>query len=69
METTKVLGFVAGLAFLFLLAIVIVRALWGWVVPDLMPGLVDQGMVLGRLTFYQAFKLTVVLSLSVGSAR
>lgn len=46
---------IAGLVFAFVLFVV--RFLWGWVVPDLFPGAVAQGLVARELTWGAAFKL------------
>ena len=57
-----VIGALALLVVLFLAAVVIVKIGWPWVIPDLFPGAVAQGLVVARLTWSQAIKLAIVLS-------
>ena len=46
---------------LYFLFLVIIRALWGWVIPDLFPGAVEEGMIIAELSWYTAFKLSLFL--------
>ncbi|MBE3576188.1 MAG: hypothetical protein IMX00_00580 [Limnochordales bacterium] len=39
----------------------LIQLLWGWVVPDLFPGAVAQGLVAGSISWYTAFKLSILL--------
>lgn len=59
------LAVVAFFVFLF-----VVRYLWAWVIPSLFPGAVQQGLIIGTLDWWGAFKLAVfvcVLSIFGGS--
>ena len=47
----------------------IVQLLWGWVVPDIFAGMVEEGLLLSKLTWWQAFKLSWFVGLLVGASR
>ena len=51
------LGSIALLAGLFVLALLLIKLVWAWAMPDLLPGAVDQGLVAKSLSWYAAFKL------------
>ncbi len=42
----------------------LVRATWAWVVPDLFPGAVTQGLVADSISWWTAFKLVVALAIA-----
>lgn len=50
-----------GAAVCVVLALLGVRLLWWWIVPDLLPGAVEQGLVADTVSWWTAFKLVVVL--------
>ncbi len=52
-------GFIVFGGFLIMLA-------WAWVVPDVFAGLVDEGLLFARLTFWQAVKLNIFVSVMLG---
>lgn len=39
----------------------LVQAVWGWVIPDLFPGAVKQGLMAGTISWFTALKLTILL--------
>ncbi len=45
------------------LGMFVIRALWGWVVPDLFPGAVASGAVASEIGWWTAFKLGLILAL------
>ena len=49
-------------AVMFVISLVVFRFVWGWVVPDLFPGAVDQGLIVADLTWLAAFKLAVLVA-------
>lgn len=56
---------IAGLAILpliILLGLFIIKFVWSWVIPDLFPGAVEQGLVVRELSWYMAFKLSVFVA-------
>lgn len=36
--------------------------IWGWVVPDVFQGAVKTGLLPAKITFWQAFKLSILFS-------
>lgn len=52
---------------LFVLALLVVKLLWAWVIPDLFPGAVDQGLIAKSISWYTALKVAIVIAL-LGSA-
>ena len=47
-------------AILFVISLIVFRFVWGWVVPDLFPGAVAEGLVVEDLTWLTAFKLAIL---------
>jgi len=43
----------------FLLALLLIKLLWGWTVPDLFPEAVKQGLVAGTISWFTALKLAI----------
>ncbi len=50
----------------FVLSLVVFKFVWAWVVPDLFPGAVDQGLIVANLTWLAAFKLAVLVAVLSG---
>jgi len=50
----------------FVLSLVVFKFVWAWVVPDLFPGAVDQGLIVADLTWLAAFKLAVLVAVLSG---
>ena len=59
------LALVAGL---FILALFLIKVVWAWVIPDLFPGAVEQGLIAGSLSWFTAFKLAIFVALLGGLA-
>ena len=51
---------------MFLISLIVFKFVWGWVVPDLFPGAVEQGLMVGDLTWLAAFKLAVLVAVLSG---
>jgi hypothetical protein len=72
MGTSKIVGLiVAGLVFacvIFILLLLLVKLLWGWTVPDLFPGAVDQGLVASEISWLTAAKLALFVAVLGGFA-
>jgi hypothetical protein len=60
-----VLGVIVGL---FILALLLLKILWGWVIPDLFPGAVEQGLVARSISWYTAFKMAIFVAVLGGVA-
>jgi hypothetical protein len=55
-----------SVAIVFVISIVVFRFVWGWVIGDLFPGAVEQGLISARLTWLQALKLAVLAAVLTG---
>lgn len=52
----------------FVLAFLLIRALWAWTIPDLFPGAVDQGLVARTISWGTAVKLALFVAVLSGIA-
>ena len=59
-------GVLAIIIIVFIIVLFLIKLLWGWVVPDLFPGAVAQGLVAATISWYTAFKIAIVLALLSG---
>ena len=58
-----------GLIFgILLLALLIIKLVWAWTIPDLFPGAVEEGLIAESLSWYTAFKLAIFVALLGGLA-
>jgi hypothetical protein len=53
-------GIVAFVVAAFVLGLVVVKLSWAWIVPELFPGAVAQGLVAESISWPTAFKLAVI---------
>jgi len=58
-----------GAAVTFLIGVILVKLLWYWTIPELFPAAIEQGFILGDITWLAAFKITglVAVLTSAGS--
>lgn len=59
-------GVIAIMVIVFIIALFLIKFLWGWIIPDLFPGAVTQGLVASAIGWYTAFKIAIVLGLLSG---
>ena len=50
----------------FTISVIIFKFVWGWVVPDLFPGAVTQGLISANLSWLAALKLAVLVGVLSG---
>jgi hypothetical protein len=50
----------------FVISVVVFKFVWAWVVPDLFPGAVEQGLIAATLTWLAALKLAVLVAVLSG---
>ena len=55
-------GLVVVLA-VFVVALLLVKLMWGWTVPYLCPGAVEKGLVAGTISWFTALKLAIFVAL------
>jgi hypothetical protein len=53
----------------FVVALLLIKVLWSWTVPDLFPGAVDQGLVARDITWLAALKLAIFMAVTAGVSR
>ena len=63
--TVAITGFIQ-VAVMFVIALLVFKIVWAWVVPDLFPGAVAQGLILADLSWFGAVKLAVLVSVLGG---
>jgi hypothetical protein len=62
----RLISTLIALAIFFIISLVVFRFVWGWVVPDLFPGAVAEGLIVEDLTWGTAFKLAVLIAVLSG---
>ena len=50
----------------FVISIVVFKFVWAWVVPDLFPGAVEEGLIVADLTWLASLKLAVLVAVLSG---
>ncbi len=53
-------------AIMFAISLVLFKVVWAWVVPDLFPGAVAQGLIVAELTWSASLKLAVLVGVLGG---
>ena len=51
---------------IFSITVVVLKFLWAWVVPDLFPGAVTQGLISANLTWSTTLKFALLVSVLTG---
>ena len=59
---------IVGMTLLLLLGPFVIGWLWTWLVPDLFPGAVEEGLIAAEITWWTGFKLIIVLAIMGGIA-
>ncbi|MCE5314256.1 MAG: hypothetical protein ABFD49_11340 [Armatimonadota bacterium] len=55
---------VVGLIF----GLLVIKFMWSWVIPDIFPGAVEQGLIAKSISWYTAFKVAVFVAFLGGIA-
>ena len=55
-----------AVAVTFVVSVILFKFVWAWVIPDLFPGAVEQGLISANLTWFATFKLAVLAGLLSG---
>ena len=55
-----------AVAVTFVLSVIVFKFVWGWVVPDLFPGAVGQGLISDDLSWLATIKLAVLVAVLSG---
>lgn len=59
-------GIIATVVIVFVIALLIIKLAWSWVIPDLFPGAVSEGLVAGTIGWYTSFKLAPIIAILAG---
>jgi hypothetical protein len=61
-------GLLALVALVLVAALLVVKLLWAWTIPDLFPGAVEEGLVAGSISWLTAFKVALFTAVMAGMA-
>jgi hypothetical protein len=56
-------------AAVLVMALLLVKLLWAWTVPDLFPGAVDAKLIARTISWWASFKLAIFIAVLAGVAR
>ena len=62
-------GVLAVVAVALVLTLFLMKLLWAWTIPDLLPGAVEQGLVAREISWYTAFKVAIFVAVFAGTGR
>ena len=52
----------------FILALLLLKLLWAWTIPDILPGAVEQGLIAQKISWFTAFKIAIFIAVLSGVA-
>ncbi len=61
-------GILALIAGYIIIVLLLVKLLWAWTIPDLFPGAVEQGLIVGSISWVTALKIGVFVAVLAGLA-
>ncbi|MEZ4812796.1 MAG: hypothetical protein R2883_04820 [Caldisericia bacterium] len=62
-------GLLAAFALgLFVVVILLLKLMWAWVIPDLFPGAVEQGLIAANISWFTALKVGLFTAILGGFA-
>ncbi len=61
-------GAIALFAIVLIVALFLIKILWGWTIPDLFPGAVSQGLIASQISWFTLFKVAIFLGVFAGIA-
>ena len=64
--TVLIPGVLALVVGVFFMALLVIKLVWPWAIPDLFPGAVEQGLIARELSWYTTFKLAVFVAVFAG---
>jgi hypothetical protein len=63
---TKWVPIIIQIVISFVISVIVFKFVWAWVVPDLFPGAVDQGLISANLTWLASLKLAILVGVFSG---
>ncbi len=61
-------GALALMILSLVVALLMVKILWAWTIPDLFPGAVEQGLVVKSISWLTSLKLAILVAVFAGIA-
>jgi hypothetical protein len=62
-------GVLALMVGVFVVSLLLIKALWAWTVPDLFPGAVRQGLIARDISWMAALKVAIFVAVITGIGR
>ena len=59
LKVALTLGGLSLAAVIFILILFLLKFMWGWVIPDIFPGAVAQGLIVGKISWYTSMKVAL----------
>jgi hypothetical protein len=56
----------ALIAVVLMVALLLVKLLWAWTIPDIFPGAVSQDLVAGSVSWFTSFKAALFVAVMAG---
>jgi hypothetical protein len=47
----------------FVVGLLLLKFLWSWIVEDLFPGAVEQGLIASTISWWTSFKVAIILAI------
>ena len=72
METKTGLYLAGGIVVaivMFVVSLLLLKLMWAWIIPDLFPGAVEQGLVAGTISWFTALKVALFIGILSGIAK
>jgi hypothetical protein len=44
------------------IGLLVIKLLWAWIVEDLFPGAVEQGLIAAKISWWTSFKVSLILA-------
>lgn len=60
---------IAIIAIVFVAGIFIIKLLWAWTIPEIFPGACQQNLIASNISWFTAFKVSLLFSLITTVAR
>ena len=55
-------GLIVIVLAVLLIGLLVIKLLWAWVVEDIFPGAVEQGLIAGKISWWASFKVALILA-------
>ena len=59
-------GILILVAIVLVLGLFLTKVMWAWIVPDLFPEAVNQGLIADTISWFTSFKIAIALALFSG---